>query len=58
MPSSIPHLDFTDCLACEYVPNWAALTTIALAMVGVAPRHNVKTPSSFLKYHLSYQRKL
>ena len=35
------------CLACEYEASWAALTTMALPMVGMAPRQRVNRPSSF-----------
>ena len=38
-----------DSFACEYVPSCAALTTIARAIVGVAPLQSVSTPSSRLK---------
>ena len=36
-----------NCLACEYDASWAALTTIARPMVGMAPRQRVNRPSSF-----------
>ena len=51
IPSCIPIILFALSFACEYVPNWAAFTTIARAMVGVAPRHSVVTPSSLLKIY-------
>ena len=36
-----------NCFACEYDASWAALTTMARPMVGMAPRQRVKSPSSF-----------
>ena len=48
MPSSNLSIDFAESFAWEYVPNWAAFTTIARAIVGVAPLHRVKIPSSRL----------
>ena len=42
-----------DSFACEYVPSCAALTTIARAIVGVAPLQSVSTPSSRLKNHVT-----
>lgn len=36
------------CFAWEYDANCAAFTTIARPIVGMAPRHNVKRPSSLI----------